>query len=536
MRRQHGFGLIEVMLAFVIVAATAGTLLQLNKTYLEYSRDGRNREVAMRLAESKLDELRRFQHRAGFTAIDSGSDSLSLDGIEYHRNWTVTAYTWNSASSAWNMTSAGDENTAKKQVEVTISWNEQGEPFSFSLNSVISSTIPAIPDPFDSVPDNGSNSKLKVKHTPGQLPDVVAIDLGDGLKQETSKPLITVAQDPSSVRVSEKTTIYDASNNKVQEQELETVSCNCKLSSTAEAELPAQRTILGSFSYWKEGSKENKKIGVKLNGKQDPLCDVCCQHHFDGAIGDGAESNFRKWYDAIKWVKATEIIGPHEHYISSSGSAVASNGAEYLEACRLVRIDGFYKVASDWNLVVLNVFPEDYLIENENKYQDYIKEVVIEYMRAQVEDKDNYDVDSYVPPPGPASFYDYLGVSNEVSISPLTSVKLVARGIYVDIISPGYRESLLSHMEDTSVEQLLESGFLKLLPFEDKNLDEAVAWYLDDDASDDVLPGKSDGETATIKARILRSNSGLTTNTPISPFEESSDWVTAKLKVNVAAP
>ncbi|MCC4265711.1 type II secretion system GspH family protein [Oceanimonas baumannii] len=530
MRRQHGFGLIEVMLAFVIVAATAGTLLQLNKTYLEYSRDGRNREVAMRLAESKLDELRRFQHRAGFTAIDSGSDSLSLDGIEYHRNWTVTAYTWNSASSAWNMTSAGDENTAKKQVEVTISWNEQGEPFNFSLNSVISSTIPAISGPFGSVPDNGSNSKLKVKHTLGQLPDVVAIDLGDGLKQETSKPVITTANnDPSRVRVTEKTTTYDALNNKVQEQELVTVSCNCKLSESDVADLPAHRAMMGILSYWKVGSQEEKQRGQPGNN-QDPLCNICCKHHFDGGGND-----FLHWYDAIKWKNAGGISGPHAHYESSLNTVADSVGDEYLEACRLVRIDGLFQVANDWNLVVLNVFPESFLVENEDEYQNYIKEVVIEYMRAQVKDEGNYHVDSYVLPDRLASFYDYLGGSNEVSISPLTSVKLVARGIYVDIISPGYRESLLSHMEDTSVEQLLESGFLKLLPFEDKNLDEAVAWYLDDGASDDVLPGKSDGETATIKARILRSNSGLTTNTPISPFEEDNDWITAELTVEMSA-
>ena len=62
MKRQQGFGLIEVMIAFIVVAITAGSLLQLNKSYLEYSRDGRNREVALRLAESKLDELRYFRN------------------------------------------------------------------------------------------------------------------------------------------------------------------------------------------------------------------------------------------------------------------------------------------------------------------------------------------------------------------------------------------------------------------------------------------------------------------------------------------
>lgn len=524
MRRQHGFGLIEVMLAFVIVAATAGTLLQLNKTYLEYSRDGRNREVAMRLAESKLDELRRFQHRAGFTAIDSGSDSLSLDGIEYHRNWTVTAYTWNSASSAWNMTSAGDENTAKKQVEVTISWNEQGEPFNFSLNSVISSTIPAISGPFGSVPDNGSNSKLKVKHTPGQLPDVVAIDLGDGLKQETSKPVITTANnDPSRVRVTEKTTTYDALNNKVQEQELVTVSCNCKLSESDAADLPAHRAMLGNFSYWKAGSQEEKQRGQPGNS-QDPLCNICCKYHFDGGDND-----FLHWYDAIKWKNAGGISGPHAHYESSLNTVADSVSDEYLEACRMVRIDGFFKVANDWNLVALNIFPESFFEANEETYRAYVRVVVTEYVQAQLQGDWEYHAGSYILSPHLTSFYDYTG--DDAYITSSESNKLVARGIYVDMISPEYRESLLSSMESNTGSAV----DIKKVPFSDKNISEMVTWYLDGLESDNVLPEKADGESTSVKAEILRSNSGLTTNTPISPFEEDNDGITAELTVEVSA-
>ncbi|MCT7654980.1 type II secretion system GspH family protein [Oceanimonas sp. NS1] len=120
MKRQHGFGLIEVMLAFIIVAATAGTLLQLNKSYLEYSRDGRSREVAMRLAESKLDELRRFQTRSGFDAIANGSDSISLNDIAYGRSWAVTTYSWNSVSLDWVTPSSSVQDTGKKQVAVTV--------------------------------------------------------------------------------------------------------------------------------------------------------------------------------------------------------------------------------------------------------------------------------------------------------------------------------------------------------------------------------------------------------------------------------
>ncbi|MGP7734609.1 type IV pilus modification PilV family protein [Oceanimonas smirnovii] len=148
MKRQHGFGLIEVMLAFVIVAATAGTLLQLNKTYLEYSRDGRSREVAMRLAESKLDELRRFQNRTGFNAITNGSDIVNLDDSKYQRTWIVNSYVWDSDNSDWITPFSNSQNIAKKQVEVTVSWSDASEELTFTLESVISFNVSAIGGPF----------------------------------------------------------------------------------------------------------------------------------------------------------------------------------------------------------------------------------------------------------------------------------------------------------------------------------------------------------------------------------------------------
>ncbi|WP_019936042.1 type IV pilus modification PilV family protein [Oceanimonas smirnovii] len=523
MQRQDGFGLIEVMLAFVIVAATASTLLQLNKTYLEYSRDGRSREVAMRLAESKLDELRRFQNRIGFIAITNGTDSVNLNNIEYERTWAVTDYAWNNA---WVTPSPSEQETIKKQVTVIINWNDGGEALSFALESEISSNISAISGPFGTAlgMDSAGKSRAEVEHTPGALPDVVPIDLGGGLKQETSKPLITVAKnDSTSVRVSEKTTIYDASNNKVQEQDLETVSCNCKLSGTASPQQPAQRTLLGNFSYWKKGEESPSQIntGVPKNKDQDDFCDLCCKNHFDVPNGD-----FSHWYDAIKAKN-----NAHTHT------------STYKEACRLVRLDGYFFVASDWNLVTFDIFPKDFFINNKAKYQEYFKKVVIEYVRAQIKDGANYNVAGYTLPVDLGSFYKYLGEDNEISVVPSTNTELEAKGIYVDIISPEYRESLLSRMEDgedTSLDKLLASDFFQFLPWEPpKDLSDRVAWHVD---SEDVasintggeLQAGGEGET-TVTASILRSNSGLTTNTPISPFEEDNDWITAELTVEVTA-
>lgn len=506
MKRQHGFGLIEVMLAFVIVAATAGTLLQLNKTYLEYSRDGRSREVAMRLAESKLDELRRFQSRNGFDEITDGSDTVNLDNNEYARNWAVT-----------------ESGNAQKQVVVTINWNDGGEALSFTLGTTISLNISAISGSLGTANKHLGTGKggPKVKHTPGLFPDVVAIDLGDGFKQETSKPVVTVAKnDSTSVRVSEKTTLYDAANIKVQEQDLVTVSCNCKLSGSADAELPAQRTMVGALAYWKNGDNALKQTGKAKDNKQDKLCNLCCKSHFDGP-----NNEFSHWYDVIK-AKA----GAHIHE------------STYKEACRMVRIDGFLKVVNDWNLVVLNVFRDDYLNNSDNLqyYQDYIKEVAVENLKNQVADLSNYSV----PYTDPMSFKEYLedrGLpAQDYYLAGATGHKaqLIARGIYVDMLSANYRQAVQDKMpQDTSLSNLIYEVLIRYAPFTERNLTELVEWKSQDEdqvmvSASGVVEIKASGEMTTVGiASIRRSNSGRT-GAAITTAEES-DRKTASITVTV---
>ncbi|MBL1376846.1 type IV pilus modification PilV family protein [Zobellella iuensis] len=537
MKKQAGFGLVEVVIAFILVAVTAGSLLQLHKVYLEYSRDGRYREVALRLAESKLDELRGFGRIADYQAIASSSapESVRVDDTDYAIEWGVSDYGWDGG--AWVTPLPSGVASGKKAIDITVGWSQPDGGGSLRLESVLSPHLSIGSGPFGTGGDNLGSGKggPRISHTPGKFPDVVAINLGDDLIQETSKAVITVAKDPASIRVSEKTVIYDSSNNKRQEQEVETVSCTCKLESLGDAELPAQRSLLGQLSYWRRGGGENKKRGAPIDNQQDPFCGLCCKNHFDGS-----RHEFSHWHDAIKWKNGEKIDGPHAHYDTPSGMAVENVSSPYLESCRLVRIDGFFKVASDWNLVVFNVLPEHFLSEKEEKYQEYVRRVALEYMRAQIKDGDAYDVNGYTLPAEFESFYSFLGIEKSITVQPSSTTRLVARGIYVDIISPGYRQSLLLRMEDgenTSIATLLEKGFIRYLPFEEKELTDKVSWSSDEKdiagvESGSELKAGTQGET-TLRASMLRSNSGLTSNSPISPFERENPVITT-LDVHVS--
>ena len=148
MKRQGGFGLIEVMIAFVIVVVTAGSLLQLSKQYLEYSRDGRSREVALRLLESKLDELRHQQSLAGYQAVSSSNEVRTVSDVIFNIGWTVQGQDWDPTQSQWISLGAGSLGD-KKDLQVSVAWqNGRGEAKSMTLQSAIAPLVPIYAGPF----------------------------------------------------------------------------------------------------------------------------------------------------------------------------------------------------------------------------------------------------------------------------------------------------------------------------------------------------------------------------------------------------
>ncbi|WP_116475054.1 prepilin-type N-terminal cleavage/methylation domain-containing protein [Zobellella maritima] len=554
MKRQAGFGLVEVVIAFIVVAVTAGSLLQLNKVYLEYSRDGRSREVALRLAESKLDELRHFNDKLGYQNISGGSQTTVSNGVTYNLGWTVTDYGWDTINTKWTTPLPSGTTSGKKEVAVTVDWSDNGEPQSFTLSSVVSPQ-----QLYSGLSGGGGGGALnfglglggpKVAHSPGTIPNVIPISLGDGLTQETSRPLPKLAQQggSDSLRVAFKTNAYDNGSKTSQVQDITTVSCNCKLDDATSASLPSQRIALGGLSYWTLGGTAVKSTG-KPKSSQDPLCVRCCKNHFDGDLNE-----FGHWYDVIK----RSNTPPHGHYKDGVSLATLKN-TEYLEACRMVRINGFYEMANDWNLVAFNIFDASIFADSAvlSAYQSYVKEVVTDYIRGQVKAGSNYTNQTYSTP---VSFSTYL---TSKGIAPLSTDmllvapgpdQLIARGIYVDIVSPEYRQYLKDEVMGGNPDATPEN-LLKFVPFYDVNLTLLANWTSNDSSNTSVtnepvqtivdssqqyygtysrglINALKEGSLATITATIRRSNSGITSFKPLST-DEITDVKSSSLNVSV---
>lgn len=80
-----GFSLVEVIIAFIIIAVGSGAMVQLHRGYLRQEASNTLREQAMHLAENKLDDLRTFD------VIRTTSGKIAYQDINTNAGGTISA-------------------------------------------------------------------------------------------------------------------------------------------------------------------------------------------------------------------------------------------------------------------------------------------------------------------------------------------------------------------------------------------------------------------------------------------------------------
>lgn len=481
MRKQKGFGLLEILITLVLLGVGVAGLVALARSMLGSAQEGRRYEVAMRLAESKLDEFRNFN---GVASKPSGATGTLYKDImssatpqtalnDYSVSWTVdnqylTSGVWSTA----NLSSVPYPD--RKLVTVTVGWKDNANtPRTLELAGAIA--------PTGSLTQSGVGSLLtprqnpKVNYTKGSVPDVVAIELGNGSNKETSKPLPSISKGSGSSRTIQfETTTYQTtgqvSTNQAQ-QDTATVYCSCKyegLSSATltppEAYLPAVPHYMQSdkVQYWNAGQHVNviKPIGT-LDGnanQQEGLCSSCCQDHYDLP----SSANFSDYYDPL----------------DKGRSSSRSNGV-YLDACRFIRIDGFYRPAPDWHLVSLTTFSANFLNDATNlaNYRSYMAEMVKRYTLQQKRGSNwsTLSTDTTIAIQDFNTWWlsNNLPGSSTALLTTVGTVQLISRGIYVDIMSPDY---LANVVYAGKANPDLNDADLAKIPFQDVNMTLLSHW------------------------------------------------------------
>ncbi|QXB31297.1 prepilin-type N-terminal cleavage/methylation domain-containing protein [Aeromonas sp. FDAARGOS 1405] len=479
MKPHKGFGLLEILITLVLLGVGVAGLVAMSRSLLNTSQDSRRYEVAMRLAESKLDAFRTFNGvvsavspLTAYNSIAAGSSSATPPdgGGTYALTWSVSNQYWN--GSAWQTAIPAGYLRAypgRKVVNVTVSWSDSvGQSHSLLLSGAVS--------PVESLTQNQFNGGLDtsrepphVVYTPGVAPDVISIQIDqEGRKQETSKPLPTVTSKDGTVGklVQFETVTYkpdNGGNTQQVLQDLASVSCSCSYGSSVNAYLPGKAILTSSnLLYWNVGSQVTKQTGVLNSSVRDQpsLCTSCCKDHFDGS-----GSSFEQFYAPLNTSRL--------RYNSGLSSV---NSGDYVDACRFVRLDGYYRPLPDWNLIKVIVTSADFLAKpaNQTSYQNYIKYVVTTYITWQ-KNILNWTANPTATAPTITEFADWLpanaatggDTSTKITMNTGTA-QLIARGIYVDLLSPDSLAKL----------DLTSQDLLAKVPFQDINLTMLAEWSL----------------------------------------------------------
>lgn len=291
--KQRGIGLIEVLVAVLVLAIGLVGIAALQGNLLKSGNNAKARAVATTLAQEKIEDLRSFTQlvagtdgtfgwaeigtNAGGTenadgtlripngTVKSNSGSDNISGVTFNRTWTSTNYysppvpdSTPVLATNWNAGAWGALPTTPnfKEVVVTVNWTEPtGEAQQVAIASVVNSTDPQTTGKSESKPL--TSQPPQVPYRPLGLPDVVSVPLdvtGTGRTQEASKPEPTVFADWGSVVTRFDEVVYDERTLTQWRNAFATVSCVCE-TGRSDGQLGRAPTVLVNRAKWMEANQ-----------------------------------------------------------------------------------------------------------------------------------------------------------------------------------------------------------------------------------------------------------------------------------------
>lgn len=509
-RLSHGFGLIEVMVAMLIVSIGVAGVMAYQKTLLREAGTDIQHTTAVSLAQGMLARLRhQGADLAGYLQMQSGQEQLTLSGATYQRRWTVTPQYF--AGGGSNAT--GQRYPHQQQLFVEISWAE-GEQ---SLELSSSLAAPSVASPQNLLAAPAMAALPSVLQPPDSAPDTLAIVLnessGEGLRRQTSQVKTTDLATPGD-RLSQFSTVtFDEQNKTLRRDDFATLSCRCQLNEAGYGATPTRiRPDSSSAGLRVEvGEVVSKHSGVSSDGAS-PYCDRCCRDHHDRT----GHADFP--YDPLRGIG-------HGHYLFAGAdfnpfaSAALTAGdfqpvltGAYLEACRMLRVKGYYRVLPDWQLLDVVMLPAAWLAEPEHqaRYQQF----VLARIKDAITGSQNADKTTLVR-----------------SLASTGRSRMLLRGIYLEHLSDADCADLAARLSSPQ--------WPARVPFYELELSQLAYWQSTGQGvtvehhDNKVYVQIGNAASAVVTARIGRSNSALTQSLPID-LADAQQWHQDQLFVDIS--
>ena len=514
-RRPAGFSMIDVLIAIVVLATGLLALAALQGAMTRNSADARARSQIAAYSEGLIDQLR----SAGYSAVGANGGTAQTASLA---TCTVTAtsvttcptvITSSGASTAQtaagvsglttkiksqNYNGVGTTFTAGapvstttnlyKQVNVTSTWTDAtGQSRTLSLDTIVDSTQVNQTDQSAVTKGIGTGSvsgPIVRQYNPGATAGVIPIAIGSSNTAATNPQPEILGKSGSGVSgVTYNVLTYtapDASNESVIQQNVDTrvVACSCKygagVTDTTNVFAQPYRP-----TYW-SGSKYISPSATALaysttgvdSSTQDPYCNICCRDRNDPAASGDDQTLFDPF----------TTDHSHYRYVGTTLTVVPTTDTtdSYLNACRLIRVNGQYAVSVDMQnyffgllattSTATNWIPDPTAVTN---YESF----VTNYLTGSIT--------TLAAGSGPSSSasaaaqYAAAGLDSPTNIT-LTGATdkryLHARGVYIDYLEPVALTAINSAITTCPATSTTASCVLPLLPFTTINETESANW------------------------------------------------------------
>lgn len=535
---HRGFSMIEVLIAVVVLGFGLMALAALQTTIIRSSAETKAQTVALQLAKDKIEDLRSFQNLAGYKAVTSSAAnetlndaSGNLSNVNFTRSWVVERFAYHPSSGTFVSVTplTGDTPTGGnpaiyvvdneyKTIAVIVNWTDaNGVTQSVRLDDAIAALSPG--DGSKVVLNNANTSQARKPqvriYNPGLTGGVIPVAIGNGSSTAASNPtpVFTGSSTVAAETLFEILTYSGTTGSVVAQSRVETavVGCTCSSASapTATSARGFRPTYWNGFRYATPTPTTDKPTagwtipGGKNNTPESNRCDACCRDHRDPPGISGPK--FDPWRTT------------HNHYLRSGATLTLANTGTYNEACRLIRVDGFFRVAADFKndyFAFLEVNNNGNITNPNQNLRAYSPKVnalvaandskkkyeafILDYMDNRMSNNSAYTYNTPLATSGFEATFDLNSPTISGEVEPITiqasatelgvdSKWTHARGLYVDYIEPDAFDVIknaYTSCPNKSTQVKRNACVLPFVPFTTVNLTELAEYKTKPDIQD----------------------------------------------------